>query len=53
MTLTGFLWFILAMLGAFILGVLVGRFHEGSLILDGKAIGGDHKHHDGDDHHGH
>lgn len=43
MTLLGFLWFILAIIGAFILGVLVGRFHEGTLIIDGKPVGG-HSH---------
>jgi len=44
MTLLGFLWFILAIIGAFILGVLVGRFHEGKLILDGEVVGGGHHH---------
>jgi hypothetical protein len=50
MTLLGFLWFILAITGAFILGILVGRFWEGTLIVDGKAVGG-HSHGDGDGHH--
>jgi len=49
-TLLGIFWFLLAILGAFILGVLVGRFHEGRLILDGKAIGGEHGTHS-DGHH--
>lgn len=49
MTLLGFLWFIMAIVGAFILGIVVGRFHEGTLIIDGKAVGGGH--HASDDHH--
>ncbi len=50
MTLLGFFWFILAIIGAFIIGVLVGRFHEGTLIVDGKPVGG-HSHGDDDGHH--
>jgi len=50
MTLLGFLWFILAIIGAFILGILVGRFHEGKLIVDGDAVGG-HAHGADDGHH--
>ena len=49
-TLLAILWFVLAILGAFILGILVGRFWEGRLILDGEAVGG-HGHGDHDDHH--
>ncbi len=48
MTLLGFLWFIIAIIGAFILGILVGRFWEGTLIVDGKPVGG---HHGADDGH--
>lgn len=50
MTLLGFLWFILAIIGAFILGILVGRFHEGKLIVDGEVVGG-HAHGADDGHH--
>jgi|GEM_PF-2659942 len=50
MTLLGFFWFILAIIGAFIIGVLVGRFHEGTLIIDGKPVGG-HGHGADDAHH--
>ncbi len=42
MTLLGFLWFVLAIIGAFILGILVGRFWEGKLIVDGEPVGGHH-----------
>ncbi len=47
MTLLGFLWFILAILGAFILGILVGRFWDGKLIVDGEVVGGHHAADDG------
>ena len=50
MTLLGFFWFIVALAGAFILGILVGRFHEGKLIVDGEVVGGN-AHHGADDHH--
>ena len=49
MSLLGFFWFILAIIGAFIIGVLVGRFHEGKLIVDGEPVGGNH--HGADDGH--
>ena len=42
------LYLVLAILGAFILGVLVGRFWEGRLVIDGETVGG-HGH--GDDGH--
>jgi len=50
MTLLGFFWFLLAIIGAFIIGVLVGRFHDGKLIVDGEAVGG-HAHGADDGHH--
>ncbi len=49
MTMLGFLWFIIAMLGAFIIGILVGRFWDGKLIVDGEVVGGGH--HGSDGHH--
>lgn len=50
MTILGLLWFILAIIGAFILGVVVGRFHEGTLIIDGNSVGGGHHDSSGDHH---
>ncbi len=50
MTLLGFFWFLLAILGAFIIGLLVGRFWEGRLVIDGKPVAGmTHGHHHGAD----
>lgn len=48
--LMGILFFIMVVIGSFILGVLFGRFWEGKLIIDGDAVGG-HSHGADDGHH--